>query len=94
MSMMGKQLQTAEVTLIAHLGTTRVTLRDIVNMRPGDVIVKVGETATRNVSELLTAVASLKPGVQANFHVQRGDRMLELGVTPGLRPRPARALRR
>jgi flagellar motor switch protein FliM len=37
-SMMGKQLQSAEVTLTAHLGTTRVTLRDIVNMRPGDVI--------------------------------------------------------
>ena len=55
-------------------------------MRPGDVIVKVGETATRNVSELLTAVASLKPGEAAKFDVRRGDSEVMLDVTPGIRP--------
>ncbi len=66
----------------------------LAGLRPGDVIVRVGDKAITSVPTLLATVASLKPGVQANFHVQRGDRMLELGVTPGLRPRPARALRR
>src|SRR5574343_827115 len=37
-SMMGKQLQSAEVTLMARLGTADVTLGDIANMKPGDVI--------------------------------------------------------
>lgn len=55
-------------------------------MRPGDVIVKVGETATRNVSELLTAVASLKPGEAAKFDVRRGDSEVVLNITPGARP--------
>ena len=66
----------------------------LAGLRPGDVIVRVGDKAIASVPTLLATVASLKPGVQANFHVQRGDRMLELGVTPGLRPRPARELRR
>ena len=55
-------------------------------MRPGDVIVKVGETATRNVSELLTAVASLKPGEAAKFDVRRADSEVTLEITPGTRP--------
>jgi hypothetical protein len=45
------------------------------------VIVKVGETATRNVSELLTAVASLKPGEAAKFDVRRGDSEVVLDIT-------------
>jgi Do/DeqQ family serine protease len=55
-------------------------------MRPGDVIVKVGDTPTRNVSELLTAVAALKPGQATAFDVRRGDSSVELHITPGLRP--------
>ena len=55
-------------------------------MRPGDVIVKVGETATRNVSQLLTAVAALKPGEAAKFDVRRGNSEVMLDITPGVRP--------
>ncbi|MEG1734123.1 MAG: Do family serine endopeptidase [Comamonas sp.] len=55
-------------------------------MRPGDVIVKVGESPTRNVSELLTAVASLKPGEASKFDVRRGDSEVTLDITPGIRP--------
>lgn len=36
--MMGRQLQTAEITLVANLGTADVTLGDIVNLKAGDVI--------------------------------------------------------
>lgn len=55
-------------------------------MRPGDVIVQVGDKPIRNVSELLTAVAALKPGEAAKFDVRRGEDPVELQITPGLRP--------
>ena len=65
----------------------------LAGVRPGDVIVRVGDKAIDNVPTLLATVASLKPGVAANFQVQRGDQMLELAVTPGVRPRLQRARR-
>jgi Do/DeqQ family serine protease len=57
-------------------------------IRPGDVIVNVADEAVGNVSELLTRVASLKPGVSADFTVLRRDEKLSLKVTPGTRPKP------
>lgn len=63
-------------------------------IRPGDVIVRVGDKPTENVSALLTAVAALKPGEPAAFQLQRGDAQLELNVVPGTRPRQQRAQRR
>ncbi|BFO54271.1 Do family serine endopeptidase [Acidovorax sacchari] len=55
-------------------------------IRPGDVIVRVGDKPTDNVSALLSAVAALKPGEPAAFQLQRGDTQLELNVVPGTRP--------
>ncbi|AVS98198.1 2-alkenal reductase [Paracidovorax avenae] len=55
-------------------------------IRPGDVIVRVGDRPTDNVSALLSAVAALKPGEPAAFQLQRGDAQLELNVVPGTRP--------
>ena len=63
-------------------------------MRPGDVIVQVDGKAVSNVSQLLTAVAALKPGQAAAFDVQRADKRVELSITPGVRPRPQRNVRR
>ena len=63
-------------------------------MRPGDVIVQVDGKKVGNVSELLSAVAALKPGISTTFQVQRGDRMVELGISPGVRPKPQRNVRR
>ena len=57
-------------------------------MRPGDVIVGVADKAVTSVPHLLATVASLKPGIQAVFQVQRGERLLALGITPGVRPPP------
>ncbi|WP_312304820.1 Do family serine endopeptidase [Pulveribacter sp.] len=56
-------------------------------MRPGDVILSVSGKAIRNVPQLLTAVAALKPGEASPFEVQRGDTRLEIAVTAGTRPR-------
>ncbi|MEJ7928476.1 trypsin-like peptidase domain-containing protein [Ramlibacter sp. AN1015] len=57
-------------------------------IRPGDVIVQVNGRNIGNVSELLTSVASLKPGAPAPFKVQRRSDAVEVNVTPGERPRP------
>ena len=62
-------------------------------IRPGDVIVEVGDKQIANVSELLTQVAALKPGEAAKFRVLRRGDHVELAVTPGLRPRPPRIQR-
>jgi Do/DeqQ family serine protease len=56
-------------------------------IRPGDVVIDIGGQSIGNVSELLSAVAGLKPGAAAVFRVQRRDDALSLTVTPGQRPR-------
>ncbi|HUD32329.1 MAG TPA: trypsin-like peptidase domain-containing protein [Variovorax sp.] len=56
-------------------------------IRPGDVITGVGDRKVDNVQELLTAVAGLKPGIEARFALQRGSDRMELNVNPGLRPK-------
>lgn len=57
-------------------------------IRPGDVVVQVGGKDIANVSELLTAVASLKPGAATRFKLQRREEALDVSVTPGRRPKP------
>ena len=57
-------------------------------IRPGDVIVEAAGKQIANVSELLSSVAALKPGMAAKFRVLRHDDAVELNVTPGLRPKP------
>ena len=62
-------------------------------IRPGDVISRIADQRVGNVSELLTRVASLKPGVAAKFVVLRRDQKIEVDVKPGLRPKPRRVSR-
>ncbi|MEO6319789.1 MAG: trypsin-like peptidase domain-containing protein [Polaromonas sp.] len=57
-------------------------------IRPGDVITAVNGQPVRNVSQLLTAVAALKPGTPAPLTVLRGNGPVEIAVTPGKRQRP------
>ena len=57
-------------------------------VQPGDVITAVKGKAVGNVSQLLTAVAALKPGTPAPFSVLRAGNQSEIPVTPGLRQRP------
>jgi serine protease DegQ len=58
-------------------------------MRPGDVVVSIGGVPVVNTSQLLNAVAALKPSANAAIGVQRGDKALDLSVTVAQRP-PAR----
>lgn len=57
-------------------------------IRPGDVIAQVAGERVANVAQLLTLVASLKPGTPARFAITRKTETLELEVTPGVRPKP------
>ncbi len=55
-------------------------------IRPGDVITEVVGRPVSNVSQLLSAVAGLKPGQPAALVVSRRDGSQSLNVTPGRRP--------
>ena len=57
-------------------------------IRPGDVITAVNGKPVGNVSQLLTAVAALRPGTAAPLSVLRGEGSIEIAVTPGKRQRP------
>jgi Do/DeqQ family serine protease len=59
-------------------------------MKPGDVVTQIGDREIRNVAELLTHVAALKPGSAASFEVQRAKGKTNLQVTPGVRPKARR----
>jgi flagellar motor switch protein FliM len=61
-----RQLQTAEVELVCHLGQSRVTLRDIVNMRVGDVL-------PLSVSDLLQAEVDGVPVLEGRYGVLNGQ---------------------
>jgi Do/DeqQ family serine protease len=56
-------------------------------VKPGDVVVKVAGTRVTNTSQLLTAVAALKPQTAAVIGVQRGDRTMDLKITVAQRPK-------
>jgi Do/DeqQ family serine protease len=60
-------------------------------VKPGDVIESVGERKIADVTQLLSVVASLKPGVAAHFGIKRKNEQLQLDVTPGVRPKPKAA---
>jgi serine protease DegQ len=49
-------------------------------LRPGDVVLKVGERSVQNTGELFAAVAALQPDSTAVIAVQRGAQALELKV--------------
>jgi len=54
-------------------------------IRPGDVIVQVQGQAVSSVPQLLSAVAALKPGVEAELVVRRRSEESSLTVVPGRR---------
>ncbi len=62
-------------------------------IQPGDVVVAVGDNKVKNVSELLSRVASLTPGKASSFTVIRKEKNVTLTVTPGVRPKANQARR-
>jgi len=60
---------------------------------PGDVVVKVGDKAVRNTSELFAAVAALPPGQATRLALQRGAQALTLDVQVGDRSKASQPRR-
>ena len=56
-------------------------------LRPGDVVVKVGERPVQNTGDLFAAVAALAPDSTAVIGVQRGSQALQVKVQVGERPK-------
>jgi serine protease DegQ len=56
-------------------------------LRIGDVVIKVGGTAVTNTSQLLSAVATIKPQTNAAMAIQRGAKTMELNITVAQRPK-------
>ncbi len=59
-------------------------------LRPGDVVVQVGQASVANTGDLLAAVAALSPDSTVQLKVQRGAQALDLQVTLARRPPPQR----
>lgn len=57
-------------------------------IKPGDVIVRIADKPIKDVSQLLSQVAALKPQTPAKFMVIRKGEQIEMSITPGVRPRP------
>jgi Do/DeqQ family serine protease len=57
-------------------------------LQPGDVVLAVGGQPVRSTTELLRAVAALRPGTRTAVLVQRGGKRTEVAVTVGERPPP------
>ena len=55
-------------------------------LKPGDVLLAVGEKDVHNVSELLTLIAAQTPGTAVKMRIKRRDADLSLDVTPAQRP--------
>ncbi|HEX2012923.1 MAG TPA: trypsin-like peptidase domain-containing protein, partial [Roseateles sp.] len=55
-------------------------------IKPGDVVTRVGGTTVQSPSDLLAAVAALKPQSNAEIKVQRGKQALDFQLLIGQRP--------
>ncbi|MBC3932733.1 flagellar motor switch protein FliM [Undibacterium curvum] len=69
--LMTQQIQIAEVELVADLGTTRVTLGDILNMKEGDVI-------PLSVPEIISAKVDGTPVMECKYGVFNGQYALRV----------------
>ena len=55
-------------------------------LKPGDVLLAVGEKDVRNVSEVLTLIAAQTPGTAVKMRIKRRNADMTLEVTPAQRP--------
>jgi flagellar motor switch protein FliM len=71
-NMLSRQLQAAEVELIATLATTTVTLGDIINMKVGDVI-------PLTIADSIAATVDGVPVVESRYGIKNGQYALKIG---------------
>ena len=57
-------------------------------VKPGDVLISVNGSPTKDVRQLLNQIAQIGPGNDANLKILRKDKEVELKVQTGKRPKP------
>ena len=57
-------------------------------VKPGDVLISVNGSSTKDVRQLLNQIAQIGPGNDANLKILRKDKEVELKVQTGKRPKP------
>jgi flagellar motor switch protein FliM len=78
--LMTQQIQIAEVEIVADIGTTKVTLGDILNMKQGDVIsLSIPDIITAKVDG--TPVMECKYGIFNGQYALRVEKLLSSSVT-------------
>jgi flagellar motor switch protein FliM len=68
---MTQQIQIAEVEIVADLGTTKVTLGDILNMKEGDII-------PLSIPEIVSAKVDGTPVMECKYGVFNGQYALRV----------------
>ena len=71
-------------------GVVRNGPADKAGVKPGDVLLEVEGTPVRDATSMLNQIAQLTPGNPARLKLVRQGQPLEVAVTVGKRPRPAR----
>jgi Do/DeqQ family serine protease len=82
------RLANAEGTLIT--GIVRGSPAERAGIRPGDVLLAIDGRPVTDPQVMLDTVAALRPGGSASFRLRRDKSEVEVGVTIGKRPPPAR----
>jgi serine protease DegQ len=57
-------------------------------IKPGDVLIAVNNSPTKDVRQLLNQIAQIAPSKEAKLKVLRKDKEIELTVQVGKRPKP------
>ena len=71
-------------------GVMRGSPADRAGIKPGDVLLNIGGQSVKDAQVMLDLIAALTPGASARFGINREGKPLELAVTIGKRPKPAR----
>jgi serine protease DegS len=81
-------LQKPEGVIVA--GILRKGPADTAGLRPGDIILQIGDTKVVNPSMLLNVIARIAPGTSINLKVLRAGKQLSLDAVVVERPRVVR----
>jgi Do/DeqQ family serine protease len=71
-------------------GVMRNSPADKAGIKPGDVLLSVGNQPVKDAQVMLDLIAALPPGEPARFGLNRAGKPLEVAVTIGKRPKPPR----
>jgi Do/DeqQ family serine protease len=71
-------------------GVMRNSPADKAGIKPGDVLLSVGNQPVRDAQVMLDLIAALSPGEATRFGLSRAGKPLETTVTIGKRPKPPR----